>query len=168
MIGITRTLRRQNHRLQEQADQLSDLLEREQDTVAELRESDRMKSDFVAATSHEPERRSPASAATSTSSARVGAGRTHPVAVEALAAIEAAIQPAVPSDRQRAPRVQPEHDDTDNAVFMFAFRIWSTRWWPTSTTPASASSARSPTIFLRSRSIGDGCRTCSSTWWTTR
>jgi two-component system, NarL family, sensor kinase len=39
MSGITRTLRRQNHQLHEQAAQLSDLLEREQDTVAELRES---------------------------------------------------------------------------------------------------------------------------------
>jgi signal transduction histidine kinase len=53
MVGTTRTLRRQNAQLQEQAGQLAVLLEREQDTVAELRELDRMKSDFVAAASHE-------------------------------------------------------------------------------------------------------------------
>ena len=53
MVGTTRTLRRQNAQLQEQAKQLAVLLEREQDTVAELRELDRMKSDFVAAASHE-------------------------------------------------------------------------------------------------------------------
>ena len=53
MVGTTRTLRRQNEQLTEQADLLSDLLEREQATVAELRELDRMKSDFVAASSHE-------------------------------------------------------------------------------------------------------------------
>jgi len=53
MIGITRRLRRQNAQLQDQATQLSDLLEREQETVAELRALDRLKSDFVAATSHE-------------------------------------------------------------------------------------------------------------------
>ena len=46
MIGVTRTLRRQN-------DQLGQLLAREQETVAELRELDRLKSDFAAAASHE-------------------------------------------------------------------------------------------------------------------
>lgn len=53
MVGTTRTLRRQNEQLTKQADQMSDLLEREQQTVAELRELDRMKGDFVAAASHE-------------------------------------------------------------------------------------------------------------------
>jgi signal transduction histidine kinase len=53
MVGVTRTLRRQNQQLKEQADQLGVLLEHEQDTVAELRELDRLKSDFVAAASHE-------------------------------------------------------------------------------------------------------------------
>jgi signal transduction histidine kinase len=53
MIGTTRTLRRQNVQLTEQADQLGVLLAREQDTVAELRELDRLKSDFAAAASHE-------------------------------------------------------------------------------------------------------------------
>jgi signal transduction histidine kinase len=53
MVGATRTLRRQNAQLVEQAGQLSELLEREQETVAELRELDRLKSDFVAAASHE-------------------------------------------------------------------------------------------------------------------
>jgi signal transduction histidine kinase len=53
MVGTTRTLRRQNAQLLEQASQLGALLEREQETVAELRELDRLKSDFAAAASHE-------------------------------------------------------------------------------------------------------------------
>ncbi len=53
MVGTTRTLRRQNAQLSEQADQLGGLLAREQETVAELRELDRLKSDFAAAASHE-------------------------------------------------------------------------------------------------------------------
>jgi signal transduction histidine kinase len=53
MVGATRRLRRQNATLQEQAGQLSVLLEREQETVAELRALDRLKGDFVAAASHE-------------------------------------------------------------------------------------------------------------------
>jgi signal transduction histidine kinase len=53
MVGMTRTLRRQNAKLLEQADQLGVLLAREQETVAELRELDRLKSDFAAAASHE-------------------------------------------------------------------------------------------------------------------
>ena len=53
MVGTTRTLRRQNATLVEQADQLGVLLAREQETVAELRELDRLKSDFAAAASHE-------------------------------------------------------------------------------------------------------------------
>jgi signal transduction histidine kinase len=53
MVGTTRTLRRQNAKLVEQADQLGVLLAREQETVAELRELDRLKSDFAAAASHE-------------------------------------------------------------------------------------------------------------------
>ena len=50
MVGVTRRLRRQNEQLSEQAEQLESHLEREQATVAELRELDRLKSDFVAAT----------------------------------------------------------------------------------------------------------------------
>lgn len=53
MVGVTRTLRTQNDQLAEQAEQMGDLLEREQATVAELRELDRMRDDFVAASSHE-------------------------------------------------------------------------------------------------------------------
>jgi signal transduction histidine kinase len=53
MVGTTTTLRRQNATLVEQADQLGVLLAREQETVAELRELDRLKSDFAAAASHE-------------------------------------------------------------------------------------------------------------------
>ncbi|HEX5936537.1 MAG TPA: ATP-binding protein [Actinomycetota bacterium] len=46
MIGTTRTLQQKNQ-------QLGELLAREQETVAELRELDRLKSDFAAAASHE-------------------------------------------------------------------------------------------------------------------
>ncbi|MGI8615193.1 MAG: sensor histidine kinase [Actinomycetota bacterium] len=53
MVGTTRTLRRQNAQLLDQADQLGVLLAREQETVAELRQLDRLKSDFAAAASHE-------------------------------------------------------------------------------------------------------------------
>ena len=53
LVGTTRMLRRQNAQLKEQAEQLSIHLEREQETVAELRELDRLKGDFVAAASHE-------------------------------------------------------------------------------------------------------------------
>ena len=53
MVGTTRTLRRQNAQLLAQAEQLGVLLAREQETVAELRELDRLKSDFAAAASHE-------------------------------------------------------------------------------------------------------------------
>lgn len=53
MVGTTRILRRQNAQLVEQAQQLGVLLAREQETVAELRELDRLKSDFAATASHE-------------------------------------------------------------------------------------------------------------------
>jgi signal transduction histidine kinase len=53
MVGVTRTLRRQNQQLTDQANKLTELLEHEQQTVAELRELDRLKGDFVAAASHE-------------------------------------------------------------------------------------------------------------------
>ena len=53
MVGTTRTLRRQNAQLTDQAEQVGMLLAREQETVAELRELDRLKSDFAAAASHE-------------------------------------------------------------------------------------------------------------------
>jgi signal transduction histidine kinase len=49
----SRELRRRNRQLREQTDQLSVLLAREQVTVEELRELNRMKEDFVAAVSHE-------------------------------------------------------------------------------------------------------------------
>lgn len=52
-LSASRTLRERNAKLGEQAAQLGELLEREQQTVAELRELDRMKDDFVAAASHE-------------------------------------------------------------------------------------------------------------------
>jgi signal transduction histidine kinase len=53
MVGLTRTLRTQNEQLTAQAEQMGDVLEREQATVAELREIDRLRDDFVAASSHE-------------------------------------------------------------------------------------------------------------------
>jgi signal transduction histidine kinase len=49
----SRTLRLQNDRLRDQADRMSALLEREQETVGRLRELDQRKSDFVSAASHE-------------------------------------------------------------------------------------------------------------------
>jgi signal transduction histidine kinase len=120
MLGITRTLRRQNTQLQVQADQLSDLLEREQDTVAELRELDRMKSDFVAATSHELR--------TPLTSIR---GYVHilgesaladdPVATEALGAIERQSSRLFRLIANVLRESNVEHDSAANAVFMFDF-----------------------------------------------
>lgn len=49
----SRELRRRNQQLRDQTDQLSVLLTREQVTVEELRELNRLKDDFVAAASHE-------------------------------------------------------------------------------------------------------------------
>jgi signal transduction histidine kinase len=48
-----RTLSAQNTKLEEQAESLQGLLEREQRTVSELRELNRLKDDFVAVASHE-------------------------------------------------------------------------------------------------------------------
>ena len=120
MIGITRTLRRQNHRLQEQADQLAELLEREQDTVAELRELDRMKSDFVAATSHEL--RTPLTSIRGyVHILRESALAGDPVAVEALAAIERQSSRLFRLIGNVLRESNLEHDDADNAVFLFPF-----------------------------------------------
>lgn len=120
MIGITRTLRRQNHRLQEQADQLADLLEREQDTVAELRELDRMKSDFVAATSHEL--RTPLTSIRGyVHILRGSALAGDPVAVEALAAIERQSSRLFRLIGNVLRESNLEHDDAVNGVFMFPF-----------------------------------------------
>ena len=52
-LKASRTLRDRNARLLDTAGQLEVLLAREQETVAELRRLDRMKSDFVSAASHE-------------------------------------------------------------------------------------------------------------------
>jgi signal transduction histidine kinase len=52
-LGASRALRRQRDKLEEQAGRLSELLAREQRSVAELEELNRMKSDFVAVASHE-------------------------------------------------------------------------------------------------------------------
>jgi signal transduction histidine kinase len=53
VMRASRTLRTQNQRLREQTQQLNVLLEREQQTVSELRDLSQKKSDFVAAASHE-------------------------------------------------------------------------------------------------------------------
>ena len=120
MIGITRTLRRQNNQLHEQADQLSDLLEREQDTVAELRELDRMKSDFVAATSHEL--RTPLTSIRGyVHILRGSALASDPVAVEALGAVERQSSRLFRLIANVLRESDLEHDDVGGAVFRFAF-----------------------------------------------
>ena len=120
MIGITRTLRRQNLQLQEQADQLSELLEREQDTVAELRELDRLKSDFVAATSHEL--RTPLTSIRGyVHILRESALAGDPVALEALGAIERQSSRLFRLIANVLRESNLEHDDARGAVFMFAF-----------------------------------------------
>ncbi len=121
MIGITRTLRRQNHQLHEQAAQLSDLLEREQDTVAELRALDRMKSDFVAATSHEL--RTPLTSIRGyVHILRESAIAGDPVAAEALEAIDRQSGRLFRLIANVLRESNLEHEDTGNAVFMFAFK----------------------------------------------
>ena len=121
MVGITRTLRRQNHQLHEQAAQLSDLLEREQDTVAELRELDRMKSDFVAATSHEL--RTPLTSIRGyVHILRESALASDPVAAEALQAIERQSGRLFRLIANVLRESNLEQADTGNAVFMFSFR----------------------------------------------
>ncbi len=121
MVGITRTLRRQNQKLQEQADQLSDLLEREQDTVAELRELDRLKSDFVAATSHEL--RTPLTSIRGyVHILRESALADDPVAMEALGAIERQSSRLFRLIANVLRESNLEHDDAVNAVFMFSFQ----------------------------------------------
>ena len=120
MIGITRTLRRQNHRLQEQAGEMATLLEREQDTVAELRELDRMKSDFVAATSHEL--RTPLTSIRGyVHILRESALAEDPVAVEALGAIERQSSRLFRLIGNVLRESNLEHEDTTNAVFLFPF-----------------------------------------------
>jgi signal transduction histidine kinase len=52
-LRASRSIRSQNRTLREQADQLSVLLAREQQTVAELRDLNQRKSDFISAASHE-------------------------------------------------------------------------------------------------------------------
>jgi two-component system phosphate regulon sensor histidine kinase PhoR len=121
MIGVTRTLRRQNNQLQDQADQLSDHLEREQDTVAELRKLDRMKSDFVAATSHEL--RTPLTSIRGyVHILRQSTLADDPVAVEALGAIERQSSRLFRLIANVLRESNLEHDDGGNAVFMFSFQ----------------------------------------------
>ncbi len=121
MIGITRTLRRQNHQLHEQAAQLSDLLEREQDTVAELRALDRMKSDFVAATSHEL--RTPLTSIRGyVHILRESALAGDPVAAEALEAIDRQSGRLFRLIANVLRESNLEDEDTGNAVFLFAFK----------------------------------------------
>jgi signal transduction histidine kinase len=87
MVGATRTLRAQNDQLTTQAEQMSDLLGREQETVAELRELDRLRDDFVAASSHEL--RSPLTSILGYARLlRSSSGATDPVIMESADAIE--------------------------------------------------------------------------------
>lgn len=120
MVGVTRTLRRQNQQLSEQADQLSDLLEREQSTVAELRALDRLKSDFVAATSHEL--RTPLTSIRGYVHILRGADlSSDPVVTEALAAIERQSGRLVRLIANVLQESNLDDGDTENAVFRFGF-----------------------------------------------
>ena len=120
MVGVTRTLRRQNQQLSEQADQLSDLLEHEQTTVAELRELDRLKSDFVAATSHEL--RTPLTSIRGyVHILRSSEMASDPVVTEALAAIERQSSRLFRLIANVLRESNLEHGETENAVFLFGF-----------------------------------------------
>jgi signal transduction histidine kinase len=120
MVGLTRTLRRQNQQLHEQADQLGDLLEHEQETVAELRALDRLKGDFVAAASHEL--RTPLTNIVGYAHLLRGTGAAgDPEVEEAIGAIErqsGRLQRMI-SNLLRESHL--EHGDTENAIFTFAF-----------------------------------------------
>ena len=120
MVGVTRTLRRQNQQLSEQADQLSDLLEHEQTTVAELRELDRLKSDFVAATSHEL--RTPLTSIRGyVHILRSSDLASDPVVTEALGAIERQSSRLFRLIANVLRESNLENDEMGNAVFMFGF-----------------------------------------------
>ena len=120
MVGVTRTLRRQNQQLTEQADQLSELLEHEQTTVAELRELDRLKSDFVAATSHEL--RTPLTSIRGyVHILRSAEMASDPVVTEALAAIERQSSRLFRLIANVLRESNLEHGETENAVFLFGF-----------------------------------------------
>ena len=120
MIGITRRLRRQNAKLQEQATQLSDLLEREQATVAELRELDRMKSDFVAATSHEL--RTPLTSIRGyVHMLRDSPASEDPMASEAISAIERQSGRLFRMIGNVLRESNLEHEEAVNTVFTFDF-----------------------------------------------
>jgi len=114
MIGTTRTLRRQNAQLHDQADQLGVLLAREQETVAELRALDRLKSDFAAAASHEL--RTPLTTIrgfTELLKERTGDDPSVRDAVEAIARQTAHLQRLVGNLLREA---QLEHEDQDGPV----------------------------------------------------
>ncbi|MGH2596289.1 MAG: sensor histidine kinase [Actinomycetota bacterium] len=120
MVGVTRTLRRQNQQLSEQADQLSELLEHEQSTVAELRELDRLKSDFVAATSHEL--RTPLTSIRGyVHILRNSDLASDPVVTEALAAIERQSGRLFRLIANVLRESNLEHGETANEVFRFGF-----------------------------------------------
>ncbi len=120
MIGITRRLRRQNAQLQEQATQLSDLLEREQATVAELRELDRLKSDFVAAASHEL--RTPLTSIRGyVHMLRETEVASDPIAAEAISAIERQSSRLFRMIANVLRESNLENEGSTNAVFLFSF-----------------------------------------------
>jgi signal transduction histidine kinase len=121
MIGITRRLRRQNAQLQAQATQLSDLLEREQTTVAELRALDRMKSDFVAATSHEL--RTPLTSIRGyVHMLRDSTASRDPIAAEAISAIERQSGRLFRMIANVLRESNLEDEDTTDAASTFDFR----------------------------------------------
>lgn len=120
MVGLTRTLRRQNQQLSEQASQMSNLLEREQATVAELRELDQMKSDFVAATSHEL--RTPLTSIRGyVHILRQSKLNGDPVAAEALAAIDRQSGRLFRLIANVLHESNLEHGEADGAILMFGF-----------------------------------------------
>jgi C4-dicarboxylate-specific signal transduction histidine kinase len=166
MVGTTRTLRRQNATLLEQADQLGVLLEREQETVAELRELDRLKSDFAAAASHEL--RTPLT--TIRGYAEMLKERAHEVdpgtrdAVEAIVRQTAHLQRLVGNLLREA---QLEHGDPEITPEPTSVEMCSTRCGLLSRERSIASTFGSSATCRCWRWTRSRCTRSWPTWWTT-